>query len=83
MCYFDDIPPEPRTKEELYVLLLNEMITGKKANLNKFYSREIIDAKRHLVRNGYLEGVVNWDEIVYSKITDKGREYLKRLKEGK
>ena len=83
MCYFDDIQPEPRTKQELYILLLSEMVTGKQANLKKFYSNEIFEAKKYLVSNGYLEGIIDWNEVVYSKITNKGKDYLKRLKEEK
>lgn len=79
MCYFDDIPPEPRTMKELYVLLLSEMVTGKPANIKKFYTQEIFDAKRFLVDKKYLEGIVTGEEIIYSKITAKGREYLKEL----
>lgn len=79
MCYFDDIPPEPRTAKELYILLLNEMVTGKPANLRKFYTQEIFEAKRYLVDKKYLEGIVTGEEIIYSKITAKGREYLKEL----
>jgi len=71
MCYFDDIQPELRTKEELYILLLSEMVTGKQANLRRFYSDEVFEAKKYLVNKGYFEGVVDWDEVVYSKITNK------------
>ena len=74
MCYFDDIPPEPRTMKELYVLLLSEMVTGKPANIKKFYTQEIFDAKRYLVEKKYLEGIVTGEEIIYLDM-----DYLKMV----
>lgn len=65
--------------KELYVLLLTEMVTGKPANLRKFFAQEIFEAKRYLVEKKYLEGIVTGEEIIYSKITAKGREYLREL----
>ena len=74
--FFDDLPPEPKSSEELTGLILQEA-SGQKVDMSKYNDREINRAVRKLIMNGLLRGTVIDEQFCsWSKLTPKGEYYL-------
>ncbi len=71
--FFDDMEPEPKSSDELALLILKDS-AGKDVDLRKYSEEEINKCARKLIIDGYLRGtVIDWYKCCWSKITRKGQ----------
>lgn len=78
MHRFYDLEPEPKSREELYLLILMDT-KGKKVNYRKFYRSEILQAQKFLIKNGYLSGGVDSEEVWFTNVLPKGEYFIEKL----
>jgi len=77
---FDDIPPEPKSTEELTLLILMDT-SGEKVSLKKYNERDLNICAGKLIDKGFLRGTIfDRNHCSWSRLTRKGHFLMAYLK---
>jgi len=77
--FYDDIPPEEKSPDELVFLVLMSAGQGNVV-IKKYTEPEINRCDRKLIEKGIIRGTIfDSDKCSWSKLTPKGRLYFNSL----